>query len=491
MVVISFIKQPITTLMKKTIAFLSLFIFCATANAQGKISGSLNNAMGICMTDSILWSWGYDHIGQNNPSFLNPFPVWADSTGGQLQKVISVSTYYTHAVAALSDGTVWAWGQNTWGQLGDSLLNSNTNYPVQMRGEYGYGYLDSIVEVSCGYYHSLMLKSDGTVLSCGYNTYGQLGVNSTQTWTVPRPVVGPSGTGILANIIQIDAGSHSSVALRNDGTVWAWGNGAYGTMGSGSGNNYYPKQVPGLPQITKISIKGGHVLALDINGVIWAWGENTYGQVGNNTFTHVYSPVQVLDQTGTNIMDSIVDVGTGMMHSFAIHANGTAYSWGSNNNGQLGDGTTFDRYYPVEIVGPGGNGLLDNIVELEGGHLLSVARKSDGTIFCWGDNYTSYPEVIYGICGALSIDENEENVSSQIYMFPNPTLSSIGFNVVTEGNDKINEIQIVSASGQLLLSLGTLQENQVNVELMDFSPGIYFVSIRSTLGGATKRLVVQ
>lgn len=477
--------------MKKTVAFLSLFIFYTTSNAQGKISGSLNNVMGICMSDSILWSWGNDHIGQNNPSYINPYPVWANSTGGQLQKVVSVSTYYTHAIAALSDGTVWAWGQNTFGQLGDSLLNTNTEYPVQMRGEYGLGYLDSIVEVSCGYYHSLMLKSDGTVLSCGYNTYGQLGVNSTQTWTVPRPVVGSSGVGTLTNIIQIDAGSHSSVALRNDGTVWAWGNGAHGTMGSGSGNNYYPEQVLGLPQIIKISIKGKHVLALDINGLIWAWGANTFGQVGNNTFTDVYSPVQVLDQTGTNVLDSIVEIGTGMMHSFAIHSDGTAYSWGSNNNGQLGDGTTIDRYYPVEILGPGGSGLLDNIVELEGGHVLSVARKSDGTIYCWGDHYTSFPEVINGICGSLSIDDIDDFPSDQINLYPNPTFGKGSLNITSEGNDKIKAIRIIDASGKILKSIDDLHVNHLKVDLIDISTGVYFVSINSALGVTTKRLVVH
>lgn len=468
--------------MKKTISLLSLILLCTDVNAQGKISGSLNNVMGTCMPDSIIWSWGYDHIGQNNPSFLNPFPVWADSTGGQLPKAVSVSTYYTHAIAALSDGTVWAWGQNTFGQLGDSLLNTNTNYPVQMRGEYGFGYLDSIVEVSCGYYHSLMLKSDGTVLSCGYNTYGQLGVNSTQTWIVPRPVVGPGGLGILTNIVQIDAGSHSSVALRSDGTVWVWGN--------GTGINYYPEQVQGLPQITKISIKGGHVLALDINGEVWSWGENTYGQVGNNTYTYVYSPVQVLDQAGTNVMDSIIDIGTGMMHSFAIHSNGTAYSWGSNNNGQLGDGTTFDRYYPVQILGPGGSGLLDNIVELEGGHMLSVARKSDGTIYCWGDNYTSLPVVINGICGVLSIDYVNDFSSTQINLFPNPIDGNSSFNITAEGNDQIKAIQILNSSGQILKSLDSLNVNHLKVDLADIKTGVYFVSITSSMGITKKRLVV-
>lgn len=476
--------------MKITITFLLLYIFCTTSYAQGTISGSLNNAMGICMSDSILWSWGYSHVGQNNPSYLNPHPVWADSTGGQLQKVVSVSTYYTHAIAALSDGTVWAWGQNSFGQLGDSLINSNTNYPVQMRGEYGFGYLDSIDEVSCGYYHSLMLKSDGTVWSCGYNTYGQLGVNSTQTWTVPMPVVGPNGVGNLTNIIQIDAGSHSSIALRNDGTVWVWGNGALGTMGSGTGHNYYPEQVSGLPQISKISIKGGHVLALDINGEIWSWGENTYGQVGDNTFNNVYYPVQVLDQTGANVMDSIIDIGTGMMHSFAIHGDGTAYSWGANNNGQLGDGTTIDRYFPVEILGPGGNGVLGNIVELEGGHLLSVARKSDGTIFCWGENYTSYPEQINGICGSLSINENNNFSSGEISLFPNPTSGNSAFNIVCE-KDNINSIRIISPSGKILKSIENLQVNHLEVELNGFLPGIYFVTICSASAKTTKRLLVH
>lgn len=478
--------------MKKIFNLLTIILFCLNINAQGKISGSLNNVMAVCLPDSILWSWGGDHVGHDNPILSNVSAVWADSNGGQLQKVVSVSTYFTHAIAALSDGTVFTWGQDQFGQLGDSLLNTNTNFPVQMRGEHGYGYLDSIIEVSCGLYHSLMLKSDSTVLSCGYNTYGQLGVNSTQTWTVPKPVLGSGGIGNLTNIIQIDAGDHSSFALRDDGTVWAWGNGSYGTLAYTTGNSYYPEQVPGLPPIAKISIKGGHVLALDINGEIWAWGENTYGQVGNNTFTHIYSPEQVLDQYGINVMDSIVDIGTGMMHSFAIHSDGTAYSWGSNNNGQLGDGTTIDRYFPVEILGPGGNGLLDNIIELEGGMLLSVARKSDGTVYCWGDMYTSYPEVINGICSSLSLDEMNSFSQEQISLYPNPVSGEGSVKILSQSNnDRINSVNVTNSSGQLIVTKEGLQTDQYELELNNFSKGVYFITVRTSSSVITKRLIKQ
>lgn len=481
------INQSKCTMKTAIILLFSVVInFCS--QAQGKISAGLNNAMGICHSDSVLWSWGYDHIGHNNPNYLVPNPVWSNSNGGQLQKVISVSTAYTHAIATLSDGTVWAWGMNTFGQLGDSLLNSNTNYPVQMRGESGFGYLDSIIEVSCGYYHSLMLKSDGTVLSCGYNNYGQLGLNSTQSWSVPKQVLGPGGIGILNNIIQIDAGSHSSVALRNDGTVWTWGSGAYGTMGSGSGNNYFPEQVPGLPQITKISIKGGHVLALDTNGNLWSWGENLYGQVGNNTFSHVYSPVQVLDDTGNSLIDSIVEIGTGMMHSFAIHSNGKAYAWGSNNNGQLGDGTTLDRYYPVPISGPNGNGLLNNVVEIEGGHLFTVARKADNTVYCWGDHYTSYPEIINGICSTLS---SEQFISNQINLYPNPLDGNSNLIISLEENINILSIHIVNTSGQILLSFDQINENHISLDNINLKNGVYLVSIETNVGTTAKRLIIQ
>lgn len=478
--------------MKKTISFLTLLLFVSHANAQGKIVGSLSHSMAICLPDSTAWSWGFSHIGQNNPNYLIPYPVWADSVGGQLQKAVSISTYYSHAIAALSDGTVWAWGQNTFGQLGDSLLNTNTNFPVQMRGEFGYGYLDSIIEVSCGYYHSLMLKSNGTVWSCGYNSYGQLGVNSTQSWSVPKPVLGPGGVGVLTNVIQIDAGSLSSVALRNDGTVWAWGNGDNGTMGSGGGNNYFPKQVPGLPQITKISIKGGHVLALDLNGELWSWGQNNFGQIGNNTFTNVYSPVQVLDQSGTIVLSNVEEIGTGMMHSFAIQSDGTAISWGANNYGQLGDGTTIDRYIPVKILGAGGIGLLTDIVELEGGNTSSVARKLDGTVYSWGYNYTSYPEVINGICRSfLSSDELNGALSNQIDLVPNPVFNNSSVKIMSEGNIDINSISIYSLSGQLMKTIERLQVNEYELELYNYSPGVYLVTIGASGSVVTKKLLVQ
>lgn len=477
--------------MKKLIVSFALLLLTSYSNAQGLISGSLNNAMAICIPDSVLWSWGYDHIAHPNPSYQTPYAVWEDSLGGELKKIVSVSTFYTHAIAALNDGRVFSWGLNAFGQLGDSLLNSNTNYPVQMKGENGNGFIDSIVEVSCGYYHSIMLKADGTVWSCGNNLFGQLGLNSTQNWSIPRQVLGFNGIGFLSDVIQIDAGSHSSVALKSDGTVWVWGMGTFGTTCSGV-NEFYPVQIENIPQIVKVSIKGGHVLALDINGEIWSWGENTYGQVGDNSFSHVYSPVQVLDSSGLNVLDSISDIGTGLLHSFAIGMDGRVFAWGHNDNGQLGDGTTIDHYLPIQIAGVSGNGYLNDIVEIEGGHLLSIARKSDGSILCWGQNYTSYPEIINGFCSSLGLFENGSLQEAEITVYPNPVKSDATLVINSKNiNNQINSFVLTTASGQVLQSIDTIKTSNIDVQMDGYPEGVYFISVKTEKHNTTFKFIIE
>lgn len=469
-----------------TITTFFTLLFAPFIYSQGTLNSSLNNSFAICLEDSTLWTWGGDHLGNNISFSMNPNAVWQNSFGGILQKVVSTSTYYTHGIAALENGEVYTWGLNGQGQLGDSSFTSST-YPVQMRGENGFGFLDSIIEVSVGYYHSLMLKSDGTIWSCGYNTYGQLGVNSTQTWNYPVQVKGNMGIGFLNNVIQIDAGSLSSVALKNDGTVWVWGNGSNGTMANGGNNEYFPIQVSGLPFIVKVSLKGGHILALDNNGMIWSWGQNNYGQVGNNTFTNIYSPVQVLDESGAFPLDSIIDTGTGMMHSFAIHNDGTAYAWGANNNGQIGDGTTIDRYLPVKIKDPSGIGYITDIIELEGGHLNSIGRKSDGSVYCWGDNYTALPEEINGICensvGAMEL------LKAEYLIYPNPLIDSKTLYI--SGIEGLTSCILFDINGKQLDMSVNINDNAIEINLSSINSGIYLIHLDGSFGKKVERIVVN
>lgn len=463
-------------------------------SAQGTIAATTNISHSICLSDSTLWTWGDGLIGHDNPIYLEPSFVWANSNGGTLNGVISTSAFHSHRIAALSNGTVWTWGSNAQGQLGDGSMVDQSNYPIQMKGEYGDAYIDSITQVSCGYYHSVMLRSDSTVWTCGDNDAGQLGTSSTQDSDVPVGVKGPNGIGSLSDIIQIDAGSHSSIALRSDGTVWAWGSGVYGTMGSGSNDNLYPEQVPIIPQIQKISLKGAHVLALDLEGKIWSWGQNSIGQIGNNTLEHVYSPVLVLDPTGNTVFDNIIDIGTGMLHSFAIDNQGVSYSWGANNEGQLGHGTMAPSFLPKKIVGPSGNGFLEEIIELEGGHLSSIARKSDGTIYCWGEYFTIFPEVIDGTeCSpAVGIYEPENGNDTVMKIYPNPSENNSYLTVQIGGDQhSLEKYSIFSVEGRFVSSGPIDNTKLIQIGIEDLNPGVYVLQLNSSSSQDFELFVIQ
>jgi len=152
------------------------------------------------------------------------------------------------------------------------------------------GLTDGITAIAGGGTHSLALKNDGTVWAWGYNGYGQLGNGGTYT-TSNVPV---QASGLTGGITAIMGGHHHSLALKNDGTVWAWGYNYYGQLGNGTNtNSNVPVRVSGLAGITKIAGGGLHSLALKNDGTVWAWGYNYYGQLGNGIYSASNVPVRV------------------------------------------------------------------------------------------------------------------------------------------------------------------------------------------------------
>ncbi|SMB96533.1 Alpha-tubulin suppressor [Thermanaeromonas toyohensis ToBE] len=281
-----------------------------------------------------------------------------------VQPMISAGTY--HSLALKSDGTVWAWGQNSYGQLGDGTT-TNRYTPVQVQG------LSDVVAVAAGGGHSLALKSDGTVWAWGANNYGQLGDGTTANRYTPVQVQGLSGVVAIAAAL----GSHS-LALKSDGTVWAWGYNYYGQLGDGTTTNRYtPVQVQGLSNVVAIAAGGSYSLALKSDGTVCAWGYNGQGQLGDGTTTNRYTPVQVQNQ---NLQSSVVAIATHGNHSLALKSDGTVWAWGANAYGQLGDGTTTNRLTPVQVWN------LSGVVAIAGGGNHSLALKSDGTVWAWGYN---------------------------------------------------------------------------------------------------------
>ena len=313
------------------------------------------------------------------PAYAMERSVKSASSVLQIASVSSaaISAGGNHSLALKSDGTVYAWGWNQFGQLGDGTMTDRTT-PVQVSG------LSGVTAISAGGNHSLALKSDGTVWAWGWNSFGQLGDGTiTTNRLTPVQVSGLSG------ITAIAAGGEHSLALKQDGTVWAWGNNSFGQLGDGT--TLYrptPVQVSNLSGITAIEAGDVHSLALKQDSTVWAWGDNSFGQLGDGTTTERHTPVQVSGLTGATA------IATGRGYSLALKQDGTVWAWGVNTTGalgegpvwawaynvagQLGDGTLIERHTPVQVKG------LTNITAIEAGTVHSLALKQDGTVWAWG-----------------------------------------------------------------------------------------------------------
>jgi alpha-tubulin suppressor-like RCC1 family protein len=240
------------------------------------------------------------------------------------------------------------------------------------------GYLEGITAIDAGSSHCMALMEDGTVWTWGRGSDGQLGNNSTGSWSKPVQVWGQGnivrepnrGEPVyLENITAIAAGYWHSVALMDDGTVWTWGNGYYGQMGDGSdsGIREIPVQVwaPGsatdeqsrpvinyLTGITAITAGDLHTMALNEDSNVFTWGYNDRGQLGIGEAPDQSIPVQVWGgDTGDAFLGGVTVITAGFEYTAAIKADGSVWAWGRNDYGQLGDGTEDDKDTPVQVVG--------------------------------------------------------------------------------------------------------------------------------------------
>jgi alpha-tubulin suppressor-like RCC1 family protein len=327
-------------------------------------------ANGVPVTGGDLFAWGdnyYGQLGDGNSYTHDYSPVQVSNLAG----VTAIAAGKQYTLAARSDGSAWAWGFNGYGVLGNGTA-TDSNLPGQVKDAAGTGYLTSIVAVSAGSGHCLALKSDGTVWAWGDNEDGELGYTTTSYFPgsyLPVQVKDAAGTGNLTNITAIAAGGVHSLAVKSDGTVWAWG---AGNLGNGTnGKSFLPVQVSSLTNIVAIAAGTNHSLALTSSGTVWAWGANMYGQLGNGTNDDSYSPVQVLY--------SITGISAGENHSLALGSNGRVLAWGDNYYGQLGDGTNTESYSPVQVT--------LGIAAVSAGRYHSLALKTDGTVWAWGYNY--------------------------------------------------------------------------------------------------------
>ncbi len=304
------------------------------------IAAGFTHSLGI-QTDGSLWAWGSDSRGEigdgpgTNPQKNRPIPLalgieWIDVAAGNL-----------FSLGIRKDGTLRAWGSDLYGQLGDGGSNTNQHWPVQI------GTATNWVKVSAGVYHVLALRADGTLWSWGNNTHGQLGHGPSQPHRNS-----PKQVGTATNWVAISAGGYHSFGIQDDGSLWAWGLGGSGQLGLGNTSTKpSPTRVGSATDWVAIAAAGvvqsdrSHSLGLRANGTIWAWGNDRYGQLGNGTGqVNQSSPSQI--GTATNW----VAIDAGGYQSYGIREDGSLWAWGFDRYGQLGDGgSNTDQGSPVQV----------------------------------------------------------------------------------------------------------------------------------------------
>ena len=273
----------------------------------------------------------------------------------------TIAAGYEHSMAIKSDGSLWAWGGNWWGQLGDGTEGA-TEYkltPVKI--------MDGVTQVSVGANLTLAIKSDGSLWAWGYNWGGRI---ITDDSTIEESY---SPMKIMDGVTQVSTSSDFTMAIKIDGSLWAWGRNEHGGLGDGTkANRYSPVKI--MDEITQVSVGDVHTMAIKIDGSLWAWGYNEHGELGDGTMEYMDSPVK--------IMDGVTQVSAGFGHTMAIKIDGSLWAWGRNEHGGLGDGTRENRYSPVKI--------MDGVVQVSAGGDyaagFTMAIKNDGSLWAWGYN---------------------------------------------------------------------------------------------------------
>ena len=309
-----------------------------------------------------------------------------------------ISSGYYHAGVIKSDGTVWTWGRNNNGQLGNGT-STDSSVPVQASG------LTNVIQLGLGSYISAALKDDGTVWVWGGGSYGSIGNGSTSTVYVPTQV--PN----LNDVKEITVGAYHILALKNDGSLWTWGRGDHGEMGDGSNNNRTtPYEITGINNIKFARANAYTTYVVTESGELYAWGLGGNGEIGNsslgnvNTVTHVTS------------INNIEEIYTGYYSVFAKDTNGDVYAWGYNDQNNLGVGVGISQISTPTLVTS-----ITDIKQIAGSINSTAAIKNDGTLWTWGSNGNGFigdgtitsnttPTEVTEVTNALMVDGNNDTL---------------------------------------------------------------------------------
>jgi len=348
--------------------------------------------------DGTLWSWGNNDFGQLGLDDTDPrlVPTLIPDAGVSGDEWISVSAGANHVLALRDNGQLYAWGTNANGRLGIGIVGGVQLSPIAVASPVSG---ETWAEISAGDAHSLAILSDGTLWAWGNNLNGRLGFGTAGgNFAAPTEVTAPvSGSEWTA----ISVGTSHTLALRDNGQLYAWGTNANGRLGIGVAGNNFPSPTAVTSPVsgetwTEISAGDAHSLAILSDGTLWAWGINSNGRLGVGGVVQRLAPAIVLT-TGVSGSEWIA-VSAGATHTIALRDSGELYVWGNNAVGQLGLGDVIQRLTPAVV--PATNVSGDEWIVLSYGDTAShvIVMRDDGTLWSWGDN--TYGQLGKGIAGA-------------------------------------------------------------------------------------------
>jgi alpha-tubulin suppressor-like RCC1 family protein len=439
----------------RLIFFGLIFLFSLQTEAQcwREFSAGKSGQTIAISTDGTLWGFGQNNYGQlGDGTYIDKASFVQIGTDSNWDKI---SSGYGFTIALKTDGTLWAWGLNSYNQLGDGT-NVNKNYPIQIGTDTDWE------TISSGYYHTLVTKTDKTLWGFGYNTFGQIGFGNTSVITEPTQI------GTDSNWESISSGNFHNLAIKSNKSLWAWGINDFGELGDGTSvDKNSPIQIGSSLDWEKISCGSDYFsLGIKTDGTLWSWGSNHYGQLGDGTLVNKNVPQQIGNETNWR------DIFGGIRDSHAIKTDGTLWSWGSNEYGQLGNGSNVNENVPLQI----GADLWLRIVSY--GH--SLVLKNDGSLWSYGANFygeigdgtTTHRSTPFNIsCGTLDAPSYLLDKNSLI-VFPNP---SSDFIQILNFNES-QEYKIFNLLGKVVQS-GSVS-NKEKIDVKQLNRGIYLIKLK-------------
>ncbi len=311
------------------------------------LAGGDQHSLALTAT-GVVYAWGLNNAGQlGNASVATgagSYSATPVQVNGLPSGVTAISAGASHSLALTSAGVVYAWGSNDDGELGNASVATGTGSysatPVQVSG-----LSSAVTAIAAGGHESVALTSAGAVYAWGDNTYGQLGSGASGSSSVPVQVM-----GLPSTVVAVATSGNHNVALTSSGTVYAWGDNSDGQLGNGTTtSSSTPVQVSGLSGVKVIAAGGNHTVALTSDGTVYAWGENVLGDLGATTTQTCangdacsMTPLQV-----SGLPSTTTAIAAGNGHSLALTSSGTVYAWGENDLGQLGNGSSDSNAHPA------------------------------------------------------------------------------------------------------------------------------------------------